>query len=327
MGAPGDWPGRRPEVVFVGRVNSGKSAVINALLSADVKVAQVSKTRALTKWLDFFEINSQRAGLPHFMLVDTPGLGHAEIKAKLTRDWPDMIYSYFRKREALKHVFHLVDARNKKLLPADKQIIHLLASAQRPRVRYTIVITKIDVVSRKLANATAEKIREELGQYVDVDIMFASARTLRGIDQLWSKIWMSVTETPRGKRHKELGAKELLRLRQNGIPQEQNSVADVLGLHGMDSRQPDLQDFNGSDWEEDESVEEHDDTEFEPTPEGRKTGHDEIPYFNDSWDQDALAEDDDSLEMMEELDLTEEDFEEAWQAGEEDIDEEEQLAR
>merc|ERR1719195_1189863 len=66
--APGDWPGRRPEVVFVGRVNSGKSAVINALLSSDVKVAPVSKTRALTKWLDFFEINSQRAGLPHFML-------------------------------------------------------------------------------------------------------------------------------------------------------------------------------------------------------------------------------------------------------------------
>ena len=37
----------------------------------------------------------------------------------------------------------------------------------------------------------------------DVDIMFASARSLRGVDHLWSKIWQSVTETPRGRRHKD----------------------------------------------------------------------------------------------------------------------------
>lgn len=38
-----------------------------------------------------------------------------------------------------RHVFHLVDARNHKLLPGDKQLLHLLAKAQRRSVRYTIV--------------------------------------------------------------------------------------------------------------------------------------------------------------------------------------------
>lgn len=51
-----------------------------------------------------------------------------------------------------RHVFHLVDARNHKLLPGDKQLLHLLAKAQRRSVRYTIVITKIDVCTLDVMN-------------------------------------------------------------------------------------------------------------------------------------------------------------------------------
>ena len=59
--------------------------------------------------LEAKEVNKERAGLPHFMMVDTPGLGCADIEraAAITRDWPDLIYDYLRNREALKHVFHL----------------------------------------------------------------------------------------------------------------------------------------------------------------------------------------------------------------------------
>merc|ERR1712061_600146 len=110
--------------------------MINALFSSLEKVAPACKARAFTRWLDFYEINRERAGLPHFMLVDTPGLGYAGVKARISATWPQLIYNYFRQREALKHVFHLCDARNKKLLPADKKLIHLLTSAQRRRVRY-----------------------------------------------------------------------------------------------------------------------------------------------------------------------------------------------
>lgn len=109
-----------------------------------------------------------------------------------------------------------MDARNHKLLPGDKQLLHLLAKAQRRSVRYTIVITKIDVCKRAVANSTAMRIREELAPYCDVDVMFASARSLRGVDHLWSKIWQSVTDTPRGRRHKDIARKELERLRKLG---------------------------------------------------------------------------------------------------------------
>lgn len=279
--APPDWPGFRPEVIFIGRTNSGKSAIINALFSCLTKVAPSSKTKAWTRFLDWYEVNRQMAGLPHFALVDTPGLGHAGVPASVTRDWPDLLYEYFSKRESLTHVFHLCDARNKRLLPADKTLIHLLASAQRPRVRYTIVITKIDACSRKVANSTANSIREEMAPYCDVDIMFTSARTLRGIDHLWAKIWQSVTETPRGQRHKNLGMQELQRLyKSSGLPKE-GDLAEMFGLPRTAPPVPKPEDFDSESWAEDRDFD-----PVKPNGGGRKG------YFNDRWGQELEEEDD-----------------------------------
>jgi len=306
---PPDWAGKRPEVVFIGRVNSGKSAAINALLSSLTKVAPSSKTRAFTRRFGFYEVNRERAGLPHFQLVDTPGLGHAGIPARLCRHWPELIYQYLRKRESLKHVFHLVDARSKKLLPADKQLIHLLAAAQRRQVRYTIVITKIDVVSRKFANDTAKKIRQELAPFVDVDIMFCSNRTLRGIDQLWAKIWQSVTETPRGRRHRELGARELYDLRNRmGIPEAyggvaEDGLAEMLGIPRgtpADMLTP----------VPEEEGEDFDSADYEPLQPGEKASGNE-KFFNDKWDGGLLDEEQPAVDELEG-----EDFDGDWEDAE-----------
>jgi len=275
MNIVGDWPGRRPEVAFIGRTNSGKSSMINSLFSSLTKFAPASKTRAWTRKLHFYEVNRERAGLPHFMLVDTPGLGYAGIEkaAQITREWPNLIYDYLRNRESLRHVFHLCDARNKRLLPADKQLLHLLATAQRRDVKYTIIVTKIDVCNRRLVNETAKNIREELEPYLDVDIMFASARSLRGVDHLWSKIWQTVTETPRGKRHKDIGPKELERLRKMGAKaaSKDKSLAQLLNIPEV-ARPP--QDFDADEWAED--------SEFERSAPGKGSQE----YFNDRWGED-----------------------------------------
>lgn len=63
-----------------------------------------------------------------------------------------LIWSFKALAGKNRHVFHLVDARNHKLLPGDKQLLHLLAKAQRRSVRYTIVITKIDVCTPDVMN-------------------------------------------------------------------------------------------------------------------------------------------------------------------------------
>jgi len=306
---PPDWSDRRPEVIFVGRTNSGKSAMINALFSCLTKFAPVNKRRAWTRNMDFYEVNRQRAGLPQFLLVDTPGLGYANIESRITKTWPDLIYDYLRNRQALQHVFHLCDARNKRLLPADRQLIHLLAKAQRRRVRYTIVITKIDVVSRVQAKKTADAIREELAPYCDVDIMYASARTLRGVDHLWSKIWQSVTNTARGRRHKELGQKELKWLREKGPGVETDSqLADLLGIP-MPEKQAEVEDFDTEEWAEDR--------DFEPSQPGERHG------YKDNWDRENQSGDEfqgfDGGDFDDD-DLDDAEFEQRWNASEGDDD-------
>lgn len=301
-----DWPGRRPEVVFLGRCNSGKSSMINSLFSSLTKFAPATKKRGTTRCLDFFEVNRERAGLPQFMLVDTPGLGTLDVKnaASITREWPDLIYQYLRTRQALKHVFHFCDARNKRLLPGDKQLIHLLAKAQRRSVRYTIVITKIDVCSREVANQTAKNIKEELAPFVDVDIMFASARSLRGVDHLWSKIWQSVTDSQRGRFHKDLGPKQLDYLRRNGSKAVQEargeqSLSELLNI--PDIREPKAEDFDSEDWAEDTEIQ-------KPTATERKSR-----YFDDSWGQELNeneGERDSSVEGLQTVDFGEAESEE-----------------
>lgn len=320
--APKDLPGYRPEVVFIGRVNSGKSSMINALFSSLTKFAPASKTRAFTRKLMFYEVNKERAGLPHFMMVDTPGLGCADIEraAKITRDWPELIYDYLRNREALKHVFHLVDARNHKLLPGDKQLLHLLAKAQRRSVRYTIVITKIDVCKRAVANSTAKRIKEELAPYCDVDIMFASARSLRGVDHLWSKIWQSVTETPRGRRHKDIARKELERLRTMGPEATKGpQLSDLLEIPDYRNAPREAVSFDGEEWAED--------TDYDPgeTADGEK-------YFDDKWGEDLNEESEGEssvadFQAMEDEDFSDEELERRWESFDEEWEESETVSK
>ncbi|CAK0903768.1 unnamed protein product, partial [Prorocentrum cordatum] len=305
---PPDWPGRRPEVFFMGRVNSGKSSMINALFASLTNDAKVNKQKGNTPGLNFFEVNRERFGLPQFSIVDSPGLGTAYKPSSSLKHFPELIFSYLRNRQSLTHVFHLVDVRMKRLLPADKTLIHLLASAARPRVRYTIVVNKIDIVTRKQANATAMAIKTELAPYADVDIMFSSARTKRGVDQMWAKIWQSVTETPRGRKHKLLGPNELLKLRNTmadydgeGVPKEATSEDTLADLLDLEEAPPveasSLVDFGDASAQEEGAA--------------PKVSKKKIPgAYADDWDADQLP--DDFYMDEEEPDLQEEVFEQGW---------------
>jgi len=269
-----DKPQLVPEVVLVGRVNSGKSAMINALLSQSKQAAKVSKIRCTTRTLQWFQCNQDMAGLPSFNLVDTPGLGHAEQSAHTSRGFPDLLYEYFKNRESLVHIFFLIDARNKRLLPADKQLLHLIAKAQRRRVKLTFVITKIDVVSRKRARDCAKAIKDELAPHFDADIMFASPHSLRGIDHMWAKIWPSITNNPRGRRHINIGPEEVERLYSGSIPEE-GDLAELLGLprepEGLKKQYEEEQMQDYTEWE---------DEDFDPEQRGKDQ------YFDDKWEGD-----------------------------------------
>lgn len=160
-------------------------------------------------------------------------------------------------------------------------------------MRFTIVITKIDVVSRGVVNDMASNIRRELAPYCDVDIMYVSNRSLRGIDHLWAKIWQSVTETPRGERHRRIGLKEFSRLSESGIPTE-NDLADLMGLPRQPMRSDGQEDFDSEEWA--------DDTDFTPEKPGTRKA-----AFSDKWGEvleegDPTVEDEDDDDEWADLD-------------------------
>lgn len=79
-----------------------------------------------------------------------------------------------------RHVFHLVDARNHKLLPGDKQLLHLLAKAQRRSVRYTIVTgwCTIDIDVDRASNFNDVRKKMWSDKVLYINIVYAYTRCI-----------------------------------------------------------------------------------------------------------------------------------------------------
>jgi len=76
------------------------------------------------------------------MLVDLPGYGHAEAPREQTNRWSGLVQTYLRKREALKCVCLLLDARHE--IKAND--LDMMAFLDRAAVVYKLVLTKMDRV-------------------------------------------------------------------------------------------------------------------------------------------------------------------------------------
>lgn len=108
----------KEEYAFIGRSNVGKSSLINMLCNND-KLAKTSGTPGKTQLINHFEItsasainNTKEGQNVKWYLVDLPGYGFAKVSMRSRRRWEQMIEGYLRKRENLKMVFVLIDARH-----------------------------------------------------------------------------------------------------------------------------------------------------------------------------------------------------------------------
>ncbi len=167
-------PPDRPEVVFVGRSNVGKSSLIN--LVAGSGVARVSKSPGRTRTINYFLLDDW------VFLVDVPGYGFARVPKEEQERWKRMMERYFRERkENIKMVFLLIDA-SVGVQPLDRQMLEWL---QFIGVPFTVVLTKTDRASQKELSRTLKQVGEYVGESA---IVLSSAKEGRGKKEILSRI-------------------------------------------------------------------------------------------------------------------------------------------
>jgi len=182
----GPLPGDLPQVAFSGRSNVGKSSLINTLLRRTrTKLAHVSGRPGKTQALNFYRVNER------FFLVDLPGFGYARVPDEVREQWRKLIEGYLSRREGIRGVVHLVDARRGPMEP-DLRMMAYLGTLGLPVL---VVLTKMDKLKRGERARVLERSRKELG--VDADQLLAfSSRTGEGREDLLSALDRLLGETP-----------------------------------------------------------------------------------------------------------------------------------
>lgn len=171
----------KPEFVFVGRSNVGKSSLLNML--AGQKLAKTSSTPGMTKMVNYFEVND-------FYFVDLPGYGYSKAGKGKETLWSGLMEDYLTKEPPPKHIFVLLDCRIPPT-PQDKQMILFL---YRNFLPFTILATKTDKLSRSALNLAMQKLATELRVGV-ANILATSAESKTGRENVLNEIERRLHET------------------------------------------------------------------------------------------------------------------------------------
>lgn len=179
------------EVAFLGRSNVGKSSLLNRLVGKP-GLAKTSQTPGCTQLVNFFRVEQK------LHLVDLPGYGYARVPRSETQKWRALIESYLLNRSSLKLSVLLIDGR-RGWMEQDRELRAWLEFHRRP---YLVAVTKIDKLNQKEEFHGLAAIREELGKSDPtlnpaeshpppefLELIPVSARTGRGVKELWQTIW------------------------------------------------------------------------------------------------------------------------------------------
>lgn len=159
-------PDDRPDVVFSGRSNVGKSSLINKLCNRK-GLARVSSKPGKTATINFFDAGS-------FNLVDLPGYGYAKVSKVEKLRWAKLVEGYFAANRDIALVVQIIDMRHKPTAD-DMNMINFLYDSNIP---FIVVATKADKLNKGAYAAQLEQLSGIMANYPNVGLYPFSA--LRG---------------------------------------------------------------------------------------------------------------------------------------------------
>ncbi len=164
----------RPEVVFVGRSNVGKSSLINFLTGR--KIARVSKEPGRTRTINYFLLEDK------VYLVDVPGYGFARVPKREQERWKNMMENYFKQRKSnIKHLFLLVDS----VTGPQSLDMRMIEWLEYIGVPFSVVLTKVDKASQKELSRTLKEVKKLVGEGA---IVLTSSKEGKGKKELLGRI-------------------------------------------------------------------------------------------------------------------------------------------
>ena len=167
----------RPQIVFSGKSNVGKSSVINKLLNRK-NFARVGNTPGKTVHINYFLIDNTA------YFVDLPGYGFAQVP-KAERDrWGRLMEEYFSEPELITLGVMVVDARHKPTAD-DVTMADWFKSTGSPLI---ICANKVDKVKKSQLDGNMELIRDTLCPDEGTLILPFSAETGENRNKLISEI-------------------------------------------------------------------------------------------------------------------------------------------
>ena len=185
-------PSKLPEVALVGRSNTGKSALLNALCGVKPKAghASVSPRAGHTSALNFYELRDGTLADSAIMtLVDLPGYGPSVGRSEsMRREWGRATRRYLSGRPQLACAFVLIDA-SLGVTPDDCTFLDELDAMGS--IRYHCVLTKADLLTPRELAISYELVRAHVMTrpgHVGGDMPITSARNAAGVRELWERM-------------------------------------------------------------------------------------------------------------------------------------------
>ena len=142
----------RPQIVFAGRSNVGKSSLINRLLNRK-NLARVSSSPGKTANINLYNIDSK------LWFIDLPGYGYAKVGRDEKERWGVLMETYFDVSDICGALL-VVDIRHK---PTDDDLMMASFFAQK-QIPFVVVENKCDKLNKtELSNAV--KLMDEIEEF------------------------------------------------------------------------------------------------------------------------------------------------------------------
>jgi len=161
----------KPQIVFIGRSNVGKSSVINSLVQRK-NLVKSSSVPGKTQQINFFLINKE------IYFVDLPGYGFIKVSPKKKEKIRKMMLWYlFYSGVKFKKAVLIIDV---KVGPSEFDI-EMFDLLNRHDYEIVVVANKVDKLKQGDINRQLKLVREKINAN---DILLYSAKTKRGRNEL-----------------------------------------------------------------------------------------------------------------------------------------------